>query len=104
MEIVNHVFCMNYFPKIKVNFNFKIIRSEDNLIKVQRIAEMKSENKIRAIGEFITEKSDEEIITFFNKMAKTYQRDFDKAGFWKRTLMISDFEREIVDFLNKSIK
>lgn len=99
MEFINGIFCVNYFMKIKVEFHYKLLRLDDS--KVQLIVDTKPNNRIKVIGEFNTTKSNEEIKNYFKETYDLYQKDFDKAGFWKKSISISKFEKDIVDYLNE---
>lgn len=91
--------------KSKINeFIFEVERSEENHQEVLLRSYTSNGSGKTQLLSFYTDKTDEEIIDFYNKKYEMYQAKIEKKWFFLKSVPIVKFGKELELFLGKPIK
>ncbi|PLS19487.1 hypothetical protein CVD28_03460 [Bacillus sp. M6-12] len=96
MKIANYIFQeVKYFNKpLQVNFVYEVIRPEENSNEIHVTSYSKEMRVKEKTFKFITEKTDEEIKSYFDNKFKEYEEKLSKQNFIGSGKTLAKFGRE----------
>jgi RecA/RadA recombinase len=100
--IIENKFTVKLGKSVINEFSYEVSRSEEITDEVLLRSTTKNGNR-EQVSVFKTDKTDEEIVVFYNQKYEEYEQKIDKAWFFLKSVPIVKFSKEFELFFGKPI-